>query len=123
MVARLIFLIPEVGILVAFAHWVLGVPVRGSLVALTVVSLAGALSFSGLGLLVAARPPGAGSQAAVDGGTGEAADPEAAAPDDRAAEVEAVARGLAADLSALDSVKLATAGSGFSASPSWRHCG
>jgi ABC-type multidrug transport system permease subunit len=35
---------------------VLGVPIRGSLLLLTGVSLLGALAFSGLGLLTAARP-------------------------------------------------------------------
>ncbi|MBW2453835.1 MAG: MMPL family transporter [Deltaproteobacteria bacterium] len=58
-------------------------------------------------VLVAARPAVEGVQAAgVEGGEGESS---AAEPDERAAEVEAVARGLAADLGALDSVKLATA--------------
>ena len=54
--ARLIFLIPEAGALLLFAHLALGVPFRGSLFLLAVISLLGALAFSGLGLLVAARP-------------------------------------------------------------------
>jgi ABC-type multidrug transport system permease subunit len=54
--SRLIFLIPEAGALLLFAHFVLGVPLRGSLVLLVAVSLLGALAFSGLGLLTAARP-------------------------------------------------------------------
>ena len=54
--SRLIFLIPEAGALLLFAHLALGVPMRGSLVLLTGVSLLGALAFSGLGLLTAARP-------------------------------------------------------------------
>jgi len=54
--SRLIFLIPEAGALLLFAHFVLGVPFRGSLMLLALVSLLGALSFSGLGLLTAARP-------------------------------------------------------------------
>jgi ABC-type multidrug transport system permease subunit len=54
--ARLIFLIPEAGALLLFARFGLGVPFRGSLVLLAAVSLLGALAFSGLGLLVAARP-------------------------------------------------------------------
>ena len=54
--ARLIFLIPEAGALLVFAALVLGVPLRGSLLVLAGVSLLGALAFSGLGLLTAARP-------------------------------------------------------------------
>ena len=54
--SRLIFLIPEAGALLLFAHFALGVPFRGSLFLLAVISLLGALAFSGLGLLVAARP-------------------------------------------------------------------
>jgi ABC-2 type transport system permease protein len=54
--SRLLFLVPEAGALLAFAYFVLGVPMRGSLLLLVFVSLAGALAFSGLGLLTAARP-------------------------------------------------------------------
>jgi ABC-type multidrug transport system permease subunit len=54
--SRLIFLIPEAGALLLFAHFALGVPLRGSMFALAGVSLLGALAFSGLGLLTAARP-------------------------------------------------------------------
>jgi ABC-type multidrug transport system permease subunit len=54
--SRLIFLIPEAGALLLFARFALGVPFRGSLFLLAAVSLLGALAFSGLGLLVAARP-------------------------------------------------------------------
>src|SRR5687768_3808247 len=54
--ARLIFLIPEAGALLLFAGLVLGVPMRGSFLVLAGVSLLGALAFSGLGLLTAARP-------------------------------------------------------------------
>ena len=54
--SRLLFLVPEAGALLVFAYFVLDVPVRGSLVLLTVIALIGALSFSGLGLLAAARP-------------------------------------------------------------------
>ncbi len=56
LIGRLIFLIPEAGVLVAFAHWFLDVPVRGSLATLSLVAVLGALTFAGLGLLVAARP-------------------------------------------------------------------
>jgi ABC transporter DrrB family efflux protein len=54
--SRLVFLVPEAGLLVAVGHFALGVPVRGSLAALTAVSVIGALSCAGLGLLTAARP-------------------------------------------------------------------
>jgi ABC-type multidrug transport system permease subunit len=54
--ARLLFLIPEAGALLVFAYLALGVPLRGSILLLTAVSLLGALAFSGLGLLAAARP-------------------------------------------------------------------
>jgi ABC-type multidrug transport system permease subunit len=54
--SRLIFLIPEAGALLLFARFALGVPFRGSLLLLAAISLLGALAFSGLGLLVAARP-------------------------------------------------------------------
>jgi ABC-2 type transport system permease protein len=54
--SRLLFLVPEAGALLAFAYFVLDVPLRGSLLLLVFVSLIGALAFSGLGLLTAARP-------------------------------------------------------------------
>ena len=56
LISRLIFLIPEAGALLVFAYFALGVPLRGSLFLLIGVSLLGALAFSGLGLLTAARP-------------------------------------------------------------------
>jgi ABC-type multidrug transport system permease subunit len=54
--SRLLFLTPEIAAIVGFGWLVFGVEVHGSLFALTVVSLAGAFAFAGLGLLVAARP-------------------------------------------------------------------
>ena len=56
LISRLIFLIPEAGALLLFAYFLLGVPLRGSLLLLVVISILGALAFSGLGLLAAARP-------------------------------------------------------------------
>ena len=56
LMSRLIFLIPEAGALLLFAHFALGVPLRGSMILLAAISLLGALAFSGLGLLTAARP-------------------------------------------------------------------
>jgi len=55
-ISRLIFLVPEAGSLLLFACFALGVPLRGSFLLLTGISLLGALAFSGLGLLTAARP-------------------------------------------------------------------
>lgn len=56
LVSRLVFLVPEAGALLLFAWLLLGVPMRGSFAALATVSLLGALAFTGLGLLTAARP-------------------------------------------------------------------
>jgi len=53
--ARLLFLLPEVAIPLLFGRYVIGMPLRGSLVALTVVSLVGALSCGAIGLLAASR--------------------------------------------------------------------
>jgi ABC transporter DrrB family efflux protein len=53
--ARLVFLVAEVGVVLAFGALAFGVPMRGSAVAITLIVLAGALAFSGLGLLCASR--------------------------------------------------------------------
>jgi ABC-type multidrug transport system permease subunit len=53
--SRLVFLILEVVTLLGFGHWAFGVPLRGSLATLFLVSLLGAVSFGGLGLLAASR--------------------------------------------------------------------
>ncbi len=53
--ARLAFLVLEVTPIVLFARLVFGVQVRGSLLALSLVILLGAMTFSGLGLLASAR--------------------------------------------------------------------
>jgi ABC-2 type transport system permease protein len=53
--SRLVFLILEVVTLLGFGHFAFGVPLRGSLVTLFLISLLGALSFGGLGLLAASR--------------------------------------------------------------------
>jgi ABC-type multidrug transport system permease subunit len=52
---RMLFLALEVPLLVGFGMLVFGIPLRGSVVALAAVNLAGALAFAGLGLLVSAR--------------------------------------------------------------------
>jgi ABC-2 type transport system permease protein len=53
---RLVFLLLEVGALLGFSMIVFRVPLRGSPIALVAICLLGALSFGGLGLLVASRP-------------------------------------------------------------------
>jgi ABC-type multidrug transport system permease subunit len=55
MLSRLVFLFVEVGALLLFGSLVFGVPVRGSLLAVGLVSAVGALTFSGMGLLLASR--------------------------------------------------------------------
>lgn len=52
---RLVFLLPEIVILVGVGWLVFGVAVRGSLWLLLVTSLVGAMTFCGLGLLIASR--------------------------------------------------------------------
>jgi ABC-2 type transport system permease protein len=56
LLSRLLFLVPEAAALLLFARFALGVPIRGSFFLLAAVALLGALAFSGLGLLTAARP-------------------------------------------------------------------
>jgi len=52
---RLLFLPLEAGVLIVFAHYVFGVPVRGSWLLLSAVVLLGAVSASALALLTASR--------------------------------------------------------------------
>jgi ABC-type multidrug transport system permease subunit len=52
---RIVFLILEVGALLLFARFAFGVPIRGSILSLIVVTLMGAMTFAGIGLLVASR--------------------------------------------------------------------
>jgi ABC-2 type transport system permease protein len=53
--SRLLFLTLEVVLLTAFGVWVLGVPLRASLLQFMILCLLGAISFAGLGLLAASR--------------------------------------------------------------------
>jgi ABC-2 type transport system permease protein len=55
MLARLLFLVLEVAALLGFARLVFGVPINGSWLTLAGFCLLGAITFSGLGLLVATR--------------------------------------------------------------------
>jgi len=53
--SRLVFLFLEVAALVGFGWWVFHVGVRGSFAAVAFITVLGALSFAGLGMLVASR--------------------------------------------------------------------
>ena len=53
--SRLFFLLLEIAVILTFGVLAFGVPIRGSLTLLLATALLGALSFAGLGLLVAAR--------------------------------------------------------------------
>jgi ABC-2 type transport system permease protein len=55
MSVRVVVTAIEVSFLLGFGHLAFGLPLRGSFVAMLFVSVLGALSFSGLGLLVASR--------------------------------------------------------------------
>jgi hypothetical protein len=55
MLSRLLFLVPEVLVLLLFARVAFGVVIQGSLLAVAVLILLGALSFAGIGLLIASR--------------------------------------------------------------------
>jgi ABC-type multidrug transport system permease subunit len=52
---RLVFLVVEVSALLGFSRLVFGVPMRGAWATLAITCLVGALSFGGIGLLVASR--------------------------------------------------------------------
>ncbi|MBP6774026.1 MAG: ABC transporter permease [Gemmatimonadaceae bacterium] len=52
---RLIFLVLEIAIMLAFGSWVLDVPIRGSIITLVLVALVGAASFGAIGLLLSSR--------------------------------------------------------------------
>ena len=55
MLGRVIFLFLEVGALVLFARLAFDVPLRGSPLSLLLISFLGAMTFAGIGLLVASR--------------------------------------------------------------------
>lgn len=56
MLSRLLFLVLEVAAVVVFAWLVFGFTIRGSWLSLSLVTMLGGFTFSGIGLLVAARP-------------------------------------------------------------------
>jgi len=53
--SRLVYLVPEVAVLIAFGWLAFGVGVQGSVTGLAVVAMTGAMTFAALGLLVGAR--------------------------------------------------------------------
>jgi len=55
MISRLLFMVPEVLLMLAFAWLAFGVENRGNIFALAFIILLGAFTFSGIGLLVASR--------------------------------------------------------------------
>ena len=55
MISRLLFMVPEVLVLLLFARVAFGVVIYGSLPAVLVLILVGAATFAGLGLLIASR--------------------------------------------------------------------
>jgi ABC transporter DrrB family efflux protein len=55
MLSRLIFMVPEVLILLVFGWLAFGVAIRGSLGVIVLLILLGAFTFAGIGLLVASR--------------------------------------------------------------------
>lgn len=55
MTIRLVFMFIEVSFLLAFGRFALGVPIAGSWIAIFLIGALGALSFGGLGLLLASR--------------------------------------------------------------------
>jgi len=55
LLSRLAFLVVEVVTLLGFGALVFGVPLRGSIIELSVICLVSALAFGGLGLLIASR--------------------------------------------------------------------
>jgi ABC-type multidrug transport system permease subunit len=56
MLSRLVFLVLEVAAVVAFAWIAFGFTVRGSWLSVSLITLLGGFTFSGIGLLIAARP-------------------------------------------------------------------
>ena len=55
MLSRLVFMVPEVFVLLVFARFTFGVVIQGSLLAVVGLALLGAFSFAGIGLLIACR--------------------------------------------------------------------
>lgn len=56
MLSRVVFLLPEVAFLFGFGRLAFGTPLRGSPLAVGAIALVGALSFTGMAVLVGSRP-------------------------------------------------------------------
>jgi ABC-type multidrug transport system permease subunit len=56
MLSRLLFTVPELLLLLTFAYFIFHVTIQGAFLALLVLIVVGAMSFMGIGLLVASRP-------------------------------------------------------------------
>jgi ABC-type multidrug transport system permease subunit len=54
-VSRLLFMMPEIAVLLVFARFAFGVVIQGSVLAVVFLILLGAITFAGIGLLVASR--------------------------------------------------------------------
>lgn len=55
MISRLLFMVPEMVLLLVFSHYVFGVVIYGNIIAVVFLVLFGSILFSGLGLLIASR--------------------------------------------------------------------
>ncbi len=55
MLSRLVFLFLELVVLAGFGRWILGVPFECDVITFAVIALLGAITFAGLGILVASR--------------------------------------------------------------------
>ena len=53
--ARLTFLVPDVGVLLALGYFGFGMPIKGSFALIVLLEIVGALAFAGIGLLIASR--------------------------------------------------------------------
>jgi ABC-2 type transport system permease protein len=55
MLSRMVFLVAELAVLTTFGAWILGVPFRGDVASYAAIALLGAITFAGLGILIASR--------------------------------------------------------------------
>jgi ABC-type multidrug transport system permease subunit len=55
MISRLLFMVPEIVVLLAFARFAFGVVIHGSVASVVLLIVLGAVTFSGIGLLIASR--------------------------------------------------------------------
>ena len=55
MTSRLVFMIPQIVILLMFSYWIFGVKIYGNWFAILLIVMLGAIEFAAIGLLVASR--------------------------------------------------------------------